>query len=367
LITQNCNLACQYCFITKSKFTIDIPTAKKAVDFIFAHSSVNEKVDIGFFGGEPLLEFERLKDITCMIENHPEFLNRIIEIQVTTNGTIFSNEIADFLTEHNIGLGISYDGIPMVQDTSRRFKDGGPSAKIVERNLQKAIECFQNIMVNAVFTPSTYKYLPLSIEYLYALGIRRIFINPDFSGNWQTTDIASLQEVYNTIAMTYVHWHEINEPAFISLIDGKMMVIMNDGYNINERCQMGKKEFAIAPNGNIFPCERLVGDSRSNEHCIGNVDIGVDYRKFCSNKNFAKPAPSSCTSCTLKKYCMNWCGCSNYFSTGNYNMPGPFICASEKASISAAFLAFQQLESLYGASLIERMYGNNCKKELVRN
>jgi uncharacterized protein len=365
LITQDCNLACQYCYISRNKTHLDLPVAKIAVDYIFANSSVDENIDIGLFGGEPLLEFELLKEVTFMIENHPDFSKRMIEIQVTSNGTIFSRKIADFLVRHNIGLGLSCDGIPMVQNISRKYPDGRPSSKIVEANLKKAIEYLPEVMVNAVFTPMTYELLPESIEYFHSLGLRKIYINPDFSGNWLPAQIDNLEEVYMRIARKYISWFENNDPAFISLIDGKIIVMINDGYNLNERCQMGKKEFAIAPNGNIFPCERLVGNGCANEHCIGDIFNGVNYRKFCSGKNFSKPVNSVCLTCTLRKYCMNWCGCSNYFSTGNYNQAGSCICASEKAAIKTAFSVFQQLEARYGSSLIEKLAGITCRNTRV--
>ncbi len=367
LITQDCNLACHYCYIRKRKSTINLNTAQKAVDYIFRNSTVNEALDIGFFGGEPLLEIKLLKEITGMIEHHPEFPNRKIEIQVTTNGTIFSRDIADFLNDHHIGMGISCDGIPSIQDTYRRYADGKPSSGIVEKNIIKAIHYVPGVMVNAVFTPTTLPSLPESIQYLYGLGFRRIFVNPDYSAKWSMSDVDTLHKAYNEITSIYYHWHEMNDPAFISMIDGKIMVILNEGYSINERCHMGKKEFAIAPNGNIFPCERLVGDGSRNEHCIGNIEEGIEYKKFCTNKNFRVPQNSCCSDCTLKRYCMNWCGCSNYFSTGNYNQAGPFICASEKAAINASFKVFQQLETKYGASVIEKITGNICTKQQLLN
>lgn len=274
LITQNCNLACRYCYINKRKIKLDLHLAEKAVHFVYENSSPGEKICIGFFGGEPLLEFERIKAITCMIEAHPSFTGREVEIQVTTNGTIFNDEIAGFLNEHNIGLGISCDGIPEVQNLNRRFIDGKPSSGHVGSNIIKALNSVKGVMVNSVFTPSTFRLLPRSIRYLYSLGLRRIFINPDFSARWTNSEAEVLQQVYNEVAEIYIDWHLKDDPAFISLIDGKIIVMLNGGYRIEERCHMGRKEFAISPDGNIFPCERLLGDGSRNSHCIGTLESG---------------------------------------------------------------------------------------------
>lgn len=365
LLTQACNLACRYCYIIKHKHSISTENARKAVDFIFSNSQEGEPIDIGYFGGEPLLEFNRLKEITEMIEKHPLFPLREVVLQVITNGTIFSDEMAGYLLQHNISLGVSCDGIPAVQDQARIYPDGRPSSSAVEENIRIAIGYFPQIMVNAVYTPSTYKFLPESVEYLYNLGVRKIYINPDFSARWTADDIVQLQDIFNTIAWKYIHWHETGDPAFVSLINGKLAVILDGGYKINERCHMGKKEFAIAPNGNIFPCERLVGDGSLNEHCIGNIHEGVDYRKFCTSRHFEKPAHTICSDCSLRRYCMNWCGCSNFFSTGHYNQAGPFICASEKAAINTALAVFKELETKFGTSTLLKIAGNTCAKEKI--
>lgn len=356
LITQNCNLSCSYCFISKKNITMDLATARKTIDFIFNQTPPNERIDIGFFGGEPLLEFAQLKEINALFENHPEFKKRNIEIQIISNGTIFSNEIAEFLIDKKIGFGLSCDGIPAVQDTCRKTEKGiGMSDKIL-KNIQKAINKLPNVMVNAVFTPLTLGYLAESLEYLYSLGFRKIYLNPDFRSNWTIANVENLRIELKKIAELYIKWHCENKPAYVSILDGKIGVILNKGYKPNERCQMGKKEFAITPEGNIFPCERLVenGDI-NNSHCIGNIYQGIKHSQLLCSKHINKHNNLPCKECSFKKYCMNWCGCSNYFSTGYYNQIGPFICAFEKATMELASFAFQQLESKYGMEIIMKM------------
>ena len=99
---------------------------------------------------------------------------------------------------------------------------------------------------------------------------------------------------------------------------------------------MGTGEFAFTPSGNIYPCERLIGSDDGKTHCIGNINDGFVLKKTCENSSNAA-ANIECQTCGIKQYCMNWCGCTNYFSTKNYNLVGPFICASEKAAIRSAF------------------------------
>jgi radical SAM protein with 4Fe4S-binding SPASM domain len=100
-------------------------------------------------------------------------------------------------------------------------------------------------------------------------------------------------------------------------------------------------EFAFTPSGNIYPCERLIGSDNGQSHCIGNIHDGFFLKEKCFQKsNMA--TNNECQLCSLSQYCMNWCGCTNYFLTGSYNLVGPFVCASEKVAINSAFKVIKE-------------------------
>jgi uncharacterized protein len=356
LLTEECNLACAYCYISKKQTVMSHSVAKKVIDFIYAFTPSNEKIEIGYFGGEPLLQFELVNTITSFVEDHPAFDEDRVEIHIVTNGTILTNEMIDFFSEHSIGLGISCDGPPFVHDVMRRFQNGNPSASIVEHTIRKALDSLLLVPVNAVYHPRTFKYLPQTVEYLSSLGIRQIYLNPDFSAAWRKNDAALLPDVYGRVAQQYSNYYLQGDPHFISLIDSKITVILRGGYQPLERCRMGRGEFAFTPDGRIYPCERLI-DSGKDGHCIGDVDRGLNNERLLCHVAEGQPLNGECLSCGLRDYCMNWCGCSNYFSSGYYNRVGPFLCASEKASIQASFDAFQSLEKTIGAAFFEHLGG----------
>ncbi|GAB4535664.1 MAG: hypothetical protein Fur0020_03150 [Thermodesulfovibrionia bacterium] len=334
-----------------------IRVAEKVVDFVFKNTPPEEKIDIGFFGGEPLLEFGLIKEIVGMIEKHPSFNNEQVELTVVTNGTIFSDEIADFLKIHNIGFCVSCDGPPFVQDMFRCFPNGKGSSDIVENTIRQALEVFPSILVNAVYHPKTFRYLPQVIEYLSSLGIRQIYLNPDFSAPWLKKEADLLPKIYRQIAEQYIDYYLLHRPHFISLIDSKITVILRGGYNPLERCRMGKGEFAFTPSGNIYPCERLIGSDIGDDHRIGTIYDGLNLEHLSCKMTAEQSTNTECLSCGLKDYCMNWCGCSNYFSSGYYNRVGPFLCASEKTAIQTAFNVFKTLEKKLGPTFIDHIAG----------
>jgi uncharacterized protein len=345
-ITQKCNLSCDYCYIGKKQSVMSLSTAEKIIDFIFQYaekSRISERIDIGFFGGEPLLEMTLIRKITLMIKNHRLYNKFPVSILLVSNGTLLSDDILIFLSEKNIKLCISCDGPVEVQDKFRHFPDGRGSSNIVEENIKKAVKVFPLLPVNAVFSPENLDLLPEVVDYLVSLGVRKIDLNPNIYAKWTKNEADMLPDIFDSLGKRYVEFYRQGEPRYISLIDSKIAVILREGYRSLEKCRMGNGEFAFGPSGNIYSCERFIGSDDGIEHCIGNINEGFAAVSFCKGVS-SRVLNEECLGCGIKEYCMNWCGCTNYHSTGNYNLVSPFMCAFEKALINTAFRIIQNLD-----------------------
>ena len=353
-VTLRCNLRCDYCYVRKSDTTLDVPTAEAIVDWIFARAAgaADENIDIGLFGGEPLLAFDVVRRVIGLIERHPGYDRDRIVVSIVSNGTIFTSQIAEFLRAHHVRYCLSLDGPPDVQNRFRRFENGRGSADAVARNARAALKAFGWVPVNAVIRPETFRRIPETIRYLEALGLRQIYLSPDFSARWVREDVEALPAVYDAMADLYIESHVRGAPLFLSPIDGKITALLRGGYRADERCRMGIGEFAFSPLGQIYPCERLIGCGTTSQHRIGSVASGVrapETRELCQPE---------CTACPLKDVCMNWCGCSNFFATGDYGRTGPVICAFERASIAAAARAFRTVEAQLGPTFVAHLTGH---------
>lgn len=355
-LTQRCNLACDYCYVGKTKDRMSLDAATRIVDFAFQNTPTSEDIDIGFFGGEPLLEFPLLEEVTLLIKAHTRYDPCRVKLSVVTNGTLLSAEIVRFLQRHRVALTISCDGPPAVHDKYRRFPDGGRTSALVENGIRTAIAVLGRVPVNAVYRPDTIERLPDVIDYLSSLGVRQIYLNPDFSASWTEKETARVPPIYQAIAERYMNFYRQGLPHFISLIDSKITVMLRGGYQPLERCRMGTGEFAFAPSGDIFPCERLVA-SEPGEHVIGSTNglirIGPLRDYFAAGPAINAP----CILCGLREYCVNWCGCSNYFMTGHYNRVSPFLCVSERTLMELAVLVFRSLESELGPTFMDHVGG----------
>jgi uncharacterized protein len=332
-------------------------TAQKILDFIFRHAPSGRDIEIGFFGGEPLLEFELIQAIVNLIERYPSNNEGRVSLTLTTNGTIFSDSIAHFLKAHAIKFCVSCDGPPHVQNVFRRSAEGKDTGAIVEETLKAAQVVLPAVLVNAVYHPRTFRHLPETVDYLSRLGLRQIYLNPDFSAPWTRTEADALPDVYRSLGQRYIAWYQCGDPHFISIIDGKIAVLLRGGYHPLERCQMGNGEMAFTPDGGIYPCERLIGSGINGIHRIGHLDQGLDLTRLSCRMAPGSRVNLECTDCSLKDCCMNWCGCSNVFMTGYYNRVGPFLCASERAAIQIAFEVLAILNKQLGPVFLHHLAG----------
>lgn len=353
ILTQQCNLRCRYCYVDKVDVAMPLATAVRAVNFAFAHTASDEQVDIGYFGGEPLLEFGLMRDVTAAIKVHRDYRRERVVLSVISNGTLYSDEIADYLDEQGIHLCLSCDGPPEIQDAARVTRTGKPTSALVENNVRRAAGRFPDLRVNAVYGPATVRGLARTVDYLASLGVSQIHLNPDYSAPWSATDLAELPAIYSEVATVYERHRQRGEPLFVSLIDSKIAAILRGGYQAGEMCRMGSAEFAYVPAGWIYPCERLVGAGDGSAHCIGHLVTGLWPKRGCASR----AANPECGSCGIERYCMRWCACSNYFASGSYDRVNAFICASERAAIQVAFEVFCRAEARDGPGFFDHASG----------
>jgi uncharacterized protein len=358
-LTHRCNLACAYCYVSKSSDRMPLSIANTAVDFAFRHTPPSDPIDIGFFGGEPLLAFPMIETITRNVRSRPDFDPCRVHIGLATNGTLLTGEILDFLAENEIQTTISCDGPPDVHDRFRVYADGRPTSAQVERAIRMAVGRLRYAPVNAVYRPETLARLPETIDYLSSLGVRHIYLNPDYSARWTQADIDRVPEIYGAVAERYKRYYRQNEAHYISLIDVKITVILRGGYQPSEHCGMGEREFAFTASGRVLPCERLAS-SQPELHAIGSANGADGIVQIGPLQDHFAPGPpghSACAACSIQSYCANWCGCSNYMMSGAYNRVSPFLCASERTSIRLAFDAFRELESELGPTFMDHLGG----------
>ncbi len=277
-----------------------------------------------------------MKKIIGYIRKKEQESGKAICFNVTTNGTLLTQTILDFFKDENVNLCVSIDGPAYVHNLNRCYKNGQGSFEDVVRKIELAVTQLGTLQVNAVYGPDTIEFLVKTISFFTQIGIPVIHLNPNISSFWDENSYIKFQEIYMRIANHYIQCYQEGNEIAINLIDSKIIVMLKDGYQITDMCSMGETEWGFAPSGNIYPCERLIGEDNNSSLCLGNIHTSLDLKRRCSLLKHRGNRNEECETCLWQKFCMNWCGCTNYYLTGYTDLTGPMMCESEKGAILAA-------------------------------
>ncbi len=341
LVVQDCNLRCSYCYGDGGKYQnsgiMDFCTAKKSVDFLIDKSK-SEKLGICFFGGEPLLNFELIKEVVDYCHKKETEIGKIFKFSMTSNGTLINKEIEEFIINNNIKLQISIDGDKKTHDSNRYYSDKSGSYETVLKNTKSLME---KGLLGARGTITT-KELDLvhTYDFLHSIGFNEIALAPAFN---LLTD-----KEYDMMADAYIDFYlnfekRIKEKKYEEVKNNKMFMQQLDYiHNSSIRttgCGVGKNLYAISINGDIYPCQRFVG---SEEAILGNVfeddNKQKDFLKKITINNFEK-----CSKCWIRNLCVGGCIHNNFSSTGDINSPYEPQCEYKRKVTTEAINIYLRL------------------------
>lgn len=322
LVAQDCNLRCAYCYADEGKYhdcgKMDITTAKKAVDFLVDKSD-SDKLGICFFGGEPLLNINLIKEVVDYCNEKK--INKQFKFSMTSNGTLLNKEIEEFIIKHKITLQISIDGDRDTHDSNRYFSGKIGSFDTV---LEKTKFLREKGLLNARGTITTKELdLVYTYDFLNSIGFNRVALSPAFN---LLTD-KEFDQMADAHIKLYSNFEKrIKEKRFDEVKNNVMvMEILRYIHNFGIRtksCGAGRNMYAIDINGDIYPCQRFVGNKKA---ILGNVFKNDDNQKefIESTKiyNFDK-----CTSCWIRNLCVGGCVHTNFSLTNNINLPYEPFC-----------------------------------------
>ena len=359
-LTHDCNLRCRYCYAgEKFHKTMKIETAKEIVDFAFSITSKEEQIDFSFFGGEPLLCFTLIKEIITYIKTK-NFSNPL-SYNITTNGTIIDDEIIDFINLNDIKLCISIDGPEHIHDKNRIDINGNGTLQTILKNIKKISKKIDFFQVNAVYGANTVEELDKTVSFFIENDITNIHLNPNITEHWNQSTFPKITKAYEKIADKYISIYSNNKAVAINLIDSKLILFLKGGYEQEDKCGMGETEFGFAPSGNVYPCERLIGNDTDEEMRMGNIHTGINPLKRCAIGKKRGNSNVECITCSVQKYCMNWCGCTNYNMTGHSDKVASMLCHSERVAITVAKHVFLKLKDneMFSSHFLSYFYDQN--------
>lgn len=326
MVTHACNLRCDYCYTgRKSPRTMSTEIGRAAIARAVRSMRPKGLLELGFFGGEPLLEAELVAELLAYAQQAADSAGVKLRPSLTTNGTVATAAAWNVMTDENVDVCVSHDGLPEVHDHHRRF-DGQGSAEQVLGTIRHLQEHGRAVRVATVVRPDSLRSLPDGIRWLRDHGIRQIDLTLDV---WAAWDRGDMQRLEDSLGRTADVWREGLPDCAINWFDEKAAHLTAIPIEPTARCGFGNGEIAVAPSGNLYPCERLIGEDAS-DHPMRLAGHALDGGDFCRD-----PAPgrstAACSACAIQPQCNTTCRCNNYVRTGDVTRPDALLCLLDRA------------------------------------
>jgi uncharacterized protein len=320
-----------------------LETGKAAIDRAFRSLVPQGRLNLGFFGGEPLLETGRILEWMDYSRNRAREQNSCVRFNVTTNGTISTCEAWQIMMAEDLDLAVSFDGNPAAQDRNRVDTYGRGSSEKVVATLKQLVAGGTSFRVIAVVRPNNLEVLTKGLNYLHELGVRQVELSLDLWTAWTAGDGIRLQKFIEDAAKLWRRWL----PGFsLNWFDAKLAGLARiPAAEESTRCGFGAGEIAVAPSGRLYPCERLIGEDRL-ENPLRLPGHALEGQDFLDNSTAGLRRLEACTRCALVETCDTVCRCSNFVRTGDVNRPDGLLCLFNKAVTEATARMFAPDETL---------------------
>ena len=342
-VAHDCNMRCKYCFGDKGAFEgvrslLSLETGKKAIDFLLTHSGLRRNLEIDFFGGEPLMNFEVVKSLVAYGRETEKSYGKNIRFTITTNGLLLDDEKAEFINANMDNVILSIDGRPEVNDNMRRTLNNKGTYDIIAGNLLNFAAVRKGTYyVRGTFTRNNLDFSE-DVRHLADLGFKNISVepvvtDPSLCYALRDEDIERICAEYDKLSDLYLNYNE----------DGRefeffhFKVDLQQGPCVYKRvsgCGAGTEYVAVTPEGDIYPCHQFVGNPGFR---LGNLnDESFENRLYdVFNKAHIYNKPK-CRNCFAKFYCSGGCHANAYHMNHDINKPYELGCEMMKKRIECA-------------------------------
>lgn len=345
-IAHDCNLACKYCFAEEGEYhgrkeLMSFEVGKKAIDFLIKNSGNRRNLEVDFFGGEPLMNFEVVKEIVHYGRSLEEKNHKKFRFTLTTNGVLLNDDVIEFANREMSNVVLSLDGRKDVNDNMRPFRNGKGSYDLIVPKYQKFVTLRneKDYFVRGTFTRENIDFTKDVIEFAN-LGFKQLSIEPvvgleDEEYSLRVEDLDQIKDEYDLLALEYIkRKKEGNDFNFFHF-----MIDLEQGPCVAKRlsgCGSGTEYLAVTPWGDFYPCHQFVGNEL---FLMGNVKDGVLNKevqdKFKDLNIYSKPI---CKDCFAKFYCSGGCAANSYKFTETLNNVYEIGCELERKRVECAIM-----------------------------
>lgn len=345
-VAHDCNLRCEYCFAAKGDFgcgrkLMPLEVGKKAIDFLITHSAGRHNLEMDFFGGEPLMNWDVVKELVLYAREQEKLYNKNFRFTITTNGLLLTDDKIDFINREMSNCVLSLDGRKEVNDRLRVRVDGTGCYDQIVPKYQKLVaqRGDKDYYARGTFTKYNLDFTE-DVLHMADLGFDQVSVEPVVSDekldySIKTEDLPRVFEEYERLANALIRRRK--EGRGFNFFH--FMIDLNQGPCAIKRlrgCGCGNEYVAVTPEGDIYPCHQFVGDEQWK---MGNVledsfDLSMKER-FAKANVYSKP---ECKNCWAKFYCSGGCNANNWQYEGDILHSHSISCELEKKRIECAIM-----------------------------
>ena len=345
-VAHTCNLNCEYCFASQGKYhgeraLMSEDVGKRAIDFLIEHSGQRHNLEVDFFGGEPLMNFDVVKKIVSYARSLEKKYDKHFRFTLTTNGVNLNDDVIDYLNQEMDNVVLSLDGRKEVHDSTRKTITGKGSYDIVVPKFLNFVKKRgdKSYYMRGTFTHNNVDFTN-DIFHMADLGFRELSMEPvvcsqDEPYALNDKDLPKLKEQYEILAKEMLK----REKQGRGFTFYHYMLDLKNGPCIYKRlsgCGSGTEYMAVTPWGELYPCHQFVGDKK---YSLGNIYDGIKNKelveKFKNSNIYTRP---KCQDCWAKLYCSGGCFANAYHATGDINGVYDYGCELFKKRIECAIM-----------------------------
>ncbi len=345
-VAHSCNLACDYCFAQGGNFggkhsLMPFEVGKAAIDFVISKSGTRRNIEVDLFGGEPLMNFDAVKQIVEYAKVEGEKHKKNFRFTITTNGLLLDDDIIAYINANMDNIVLSLDGRKAVNDKHRVTRSGSGSYDTIVPKIKQLIDGrTRSYYVRGTFTRDNLDFTQ-DVQHMVDLGFRNLSIEPAVGKDDICIKRDQLPQVFAEYEkLTHHYLDNYDSYSFFHL-----MVDLDGGPCSIKRasgCGAGSAYLAVTPSGDIYPCHQFVG---IDSYRMGNILSG----EYAEMDEFARcniHTKQKCRDCWAKYYCSGGCHANNYHANGDIFAPDELACELTKKRTECAIYIYckRQLE-----------------------
>lgn len=345
-IAHDCNLACRYCFAEEGEYhgrraLMDFETGKKALDFLIHNSGSRRNLEVDFFGGEPLMNWQVVKELVAYGREQEKVHDKHFRFTVTTNGVLLNDEIQEFINQEMDNVVLSLDGRREINDKMRPFRNGKGSYDLIVPKFQKLADSRnqERYYIRGTFTRNNLDFSK-DILHFADLGFKQMSIEPVVGDETdpyaiRKEDLPQIMKEYDKLAEMMIE-REKQGKGFNFF---HFMIDLEGGPCISKRlsgCGSGTEYLSVTPWGDLYPCHQFVGQE---EFLMGNVDEGITKPEISDEfRGCSVYSKEKCKACFAKFYCSGGCMANAYNFHGTIHEAYDIGCEMQRKRVECAIM-----------------------------